>query len=157
MIEGSMRVGERARLTLERGQGRRLTVEEAKAHLIALDRMGIIHTGPHNWKENDPDLEWISHGNCHPSYSFPFIAGMRLGLDKLYPRSHYIAEVDWQTCTHCGTCIGRCPFNAFYTDGAEISLHGETLRQVHYDPELCWGCGLCANTCPQAAIEMLPL
>ena len=157
LIEGSMRLGERARQTLEKGQGRSLTVEQAKAHLINLDRMGLIHTGPRQWRKYDPKLEWVSHGNCHPSYSFPFIAGQRLGLDKIYPRAYYSADINWDKCTHCGICVGRCPFSVFYQDDTEIRLHGESLRQVLYDDDRCWGCGLCVNACPEAAIEMKPL
>jgi ferredoxin len=154
VIEGSMRVGERARLTLERGQGRRLTTEEAKAHLVACDRLGLVHTGLRAWRKHDPQLEWMSHGNCNPYYSFPFRAGMRLGMAKEYPRAHYLAELDWDKCEHCSVCVVRCPFNAFYHDGSIIWAHGEWKRQVRYDPEKCWGCGLCANTCPVEAITM---
>lgn len=154
VIEGSIRVGERARLTLEQGQGRSLSVPEAKAHLLALDRIGLVHTGLRGWQVHDPGLEWMSHGNCHPSYSFPFIAGAQLGLEKVYPRVHYLAEFDWDKCTHCGVCIGRCLFGALYHDGATLNLPGEVKRQVMFDPENCWGCGLCANTCPEGAIRM---
>jgi NAD-dependent dihydropyrimidine dehydrogenase PreA subunit len=157
LVEGSMRVGERARQTLERGQGRRLSTAEAQAHLVALDRMGLVHTGPHSWREHDPGLEWISHGNCDPSYSYIFIAGMRLGLEKLYPRAHYVAAVDWDRCTHCAVCTGRCPFGALYQDGTTVPVHGQTVRQVQFDVHGCWGCGLCATTCPEAAIRMRPL
>ncbi len=156
-VEGSMRLGARAHLTLERGQGRSLTVQEAKAHLVMLDRKGLIHTGPKAWKKYDPKLEWISHGNCDPGYSFPFRAGFRMGLAKQYPRAHYLAEVDWNRCTHCGICIGRCLFRAFYRDGFLTTMHGEALHHVHFDAQNCWGCGLCRNTCPEEAITMKPL
>ncbi|MBN1179538.1 MAG: 4Fe-4S dicluster domain-containing protein [Anaerolineae bacterium] len=154
IIEGSMRLGARARQTLERGQGRSLTVDEAKAHLLALDRMGLIHTGPRAWRAHDPQQEWISHGNCHPAYSFPMRAGMRLGMTKAYPRVHHVARVDWDACTHCGVCIGRCLFSAFYHDGSVESVHGQKVRQVKFDPEPCWGCGLCASACPEGVIVM---
>ncbi len=157
LVEGSMRVGERARLTLERGQGRRLTIAEAGAHLVALDRMGLVHTGPHAWRQHDPGLEWISHGNCGPSYSYIFIAGARLGLERQYPRAHYDVQVDWDRCTHCAVCTGRCPFGALYQDGSTVPIHGQSVRQVRLDPQACWGCGLCATTCPEAAISMRPL
>lgn len=154
VVEGSVRVGERARATLERGQGRMLSTEEAKAHIIALDRAGLVHTGPRSWREHDPDMEWISHGNCHPSYSFPFRAGLRLGLAKEYPRAHHLAVIDRDTCTHCGTCIGRCPFGALYRDDTPYRVHGVVAKQMKLDKERCWGCGLCANTCPEDAIMM---
>lgn len=157
VIEGSMRLGERARSTLEKGQGISLTVEKAKTHLINLDRMGLVHTGPRQWRKNDPGLEWVSHGNCHPSYSFPFLAGSRMGLEKKYPRAYYAAEIEWDQCSHCGLCVARCPFGAFYQDGKQIRVDGQVFRQVSYDENLCWGCGLCANSCPEKAIKMTPL
>jgi NAD-dependent dihydropyrimidine dehydrogenase PreA subunit len=119
--------------------------------------MGLVHTGPRQWREHDPQQEWISYGNCHPTYSFPFLAGQRMGLEKVYPRAYYVASIDWETCTHCGQCIGRCPFGAFFQDGEVFSRHGETRRRVQYDDDRCWGCGLCVNTCPEAAINMRPL
>ena len=157
IIEGSMRLGARARETLEKGQGRSLTTDEARAHLLFLDRMGLIHTGPRAWRQHDPSLEWVSHGNCNIAYSFPFRAGMRLGLAKAYPRVHYMAEVDWDQCTLCGICLGRCPFGALYHDGTTVSVHGEKFRTMVFDAENCYGCGLCANTCPENAISMQPL
>jgi ferredoxin len=113
-----------------------------------------MHTGPRYWRENDPDLEWISHGNCHPSYSFPIRAGLTLGLAKQYPRAHYVARLDWIKCTHCGICIGRCPFSAFHRDDTPFRDLGVVAKRVQYDAERCWGCGLCANTCPEGAIVM---
>jgi len=157
IIEGSMRVGARAKETLEIGQGRGLTPEEAKRHLLIMDRMGLVHTGPKFWREHDPSLEWVSHGNCNIAYSFPFRAGFRLGLHKKYPRVHYVAQFDSERCISCGTCIGRCPFGALYHDGATIVLHGETRRKITFDADQCYGCGLCATSCPQSAVTMQPL
>jgi ferredoxin len=156
-IEGSMRLGERARLTLERGQGRSLSVEQAKAHLLHLERQGLIHTGPLLWRKYDPGMEWVSHGNCHLSYSFPFLAGTRLGLEKAYPRVHFTIDIDEQACTHCGICVGRCPLGALYQNGNQLENNGCVIRQVIFEPERCWGCGLCATACPEEAIQMQPL
>lgn len=157
LVEGSVRLGARARATLDRGQGRELTNEEAKAHLVALDRAGLVHTGPRFWRENDPEMEWISHGNCHPSYSFPLRAGMTLGLVGQYPKVHHVAVFDWEKCTSCGLCIGRCPFSALTRDDTPFCEHGVLARPIVLDEEKCWGCGLCATTCPEAAITMKEL
>ena len=154
IVEGSVRLGKRARATLDRGQGRELSSEEAKAHLVALDRAGLVHTGPRSWREHDPEMEWISHGNCHPFYSFPFRAGMTLGLAKQYPRAHHLALIDREKCTSCGQCIGRCPFSALSRNDSPYRVHGVLTRPVQLDEEKCLGCGLCANTCPEAAIAM---
>ena len=157
IVEGSIRLGGRVPPTLDKGQGRRLTKAEAKAHLIMLDRWGLVHTGLRDWRRHDPNLDWMSHGNCHPAYSVPFRAGMYLGLTKIYPKVHHVARVDWGKCNRCGICIGRCPFHAFYHDGTEIVLHGQRMRHIVLDLESCWGCGLCATTCPENAIEMSAL
>jgi ferredoxin len=154
IVEGSVRLGARARATLDRGQGRELTNTEAKEHLIALDRAGLVHTGPRFWRENDPKMEWMSHGNCHPSYSFPMRAGMTVGLVKQYPKVHHEAVIDWEKCTYCGLCIGRCPFSALTRDETPHRVHGVLTRPIEFDKEKCWGCGLCANTCPETAITM---
>ena len=157
VIEGSMRLGARAKETLEIGQGRSLTASEAKTHLLMLDRMGLVHTGPRFWRQHDPDLEWVSHGNCNIAYSFPFQVGFRLGLAKKYPRVHYLARIDQERCQGCGICVGRCPFGAVYHDGTSILLHGARLRAVVLDSEKCFGCGLCSTSCPEEAITMEPL
>ncbi|MBN1334413.1 MAG: 4Fe-4S binding protein [Deltaproteobacteria bacterium] len=49
-----------------------------------------------------------------------------------------------ERCTGCGTCIERCPMDAFQLEDGTV---------VH-DPERCIGCGLCATTCPTGALSM---
>jgi len=57
---------------------------------------------------------------------------------------NFYAEVNPDLCTGCGTCIERCPINAFkITDGISKVI----LKR-------CIGCGVCVPTCPEEAIQL---
>lgn len=59
--------------------------------------------------------------------------------------STYLAKIDPDTCTACGTCIERCQMEAI--------LEGDDAMEVK--PEQCIGCGLCLPTCPVEAITFV--
>lgn len=59
--------------------------------------------------------------------------------------SGYIAQLDNDICTACGTCIDVCPFNAL----------SENEICVAIDWELCMGCGICVELCPNEAISLV--
>jgi ferredoxin len=138
---------------LERGYGRRLTREEAKALVRQADRQGLMHTG---------DSDWQSRGlhaicNCCACDCYPFRAAQELGSKGIWPRSRYIAVYDRDLCTLCGTCVRRCHFEAFHYDACLVAVKDELKENVVFDPDRCWGCGLCANTCQSGAVRMEPL
>ena len=65
---------------------------------------------------------------------------------KVSAPSRFLAEVDTETCTACGTCIEECPFDAIaFSDDEE---HAEI------NAEECMGCGVCAVLCPDDAITL---
>jgi len=144
LSEACIRLDEGARMTLERGQGRRLTREECMALVVEADRAGLMHTGNRNWREQG------SFGicSCCACCCFPIRAGVRLGLQQQWPHSHHLAHRDPEACTLCGGCVDRCHFGAFFfQEDGEIS----------FDPSLCWGCGLCGSGCLSESITMQPL
>ncbi|MFC2100024.1 ATP-binding protein [Candidatus Bipolaricaulota bacterium] len=59
-----------------------------------------------------------------------------------------IAEQDEEKCLGCGTCVQRCPFDAWQPseDGEKPSL--KTTG--------CFGCGVCVTACPADAISLVP-
>lgn len=142
-----------AREALDRGHGRRLTRDEAKALVRHADRKGLMHTGDSEWRENG--LSPIC--NCCACDCYPFNAAREIGSKGVWPRSRYVAVHDRDACSFCGLCVKRCHFGAFYHDGGEVTVAGKPLRNVVFDPAKCWGCGLCANSCPTGAIVMHPL
>lgn len=137
---------------LDRGHGRRLTTEAAKELVRRADRQGLMHTADGQWRERG--LHAIC--NCCACDCYPFRAARELGTKGLWPQSRYLAVYDEEVCNHCGACVRRCHFEAFYHDGPAVSVDGRPKESVRFDPDRCWGCGLCANTCPTGAITMEP-
>jgi len=58
--------------------------------------------------------------------------------------SGYVARVDADLCSGCGTCVPACPFEA-------LSLE-EGQSQV--STERCMGCGICTSRCPNQALSL---
>ena len=50
------------------------------------------------------------------------------------------AQIDLETCTECGECLGRCQFNAISPDFVVNRID-------------CEGCGVCVHFCPVDAID----
>ena len=152
-VETCIWLDEGALEALDRGYGRRLSKEEAKALARWADREGLMHTA---------DSEWQTRGlhaicNCCACDCYPFRAAQELGSKGVWPKSRYVAVYDREHCVLCGTCVDRCHFGAFHHDGSTVEVDGKTRQDVRFDPERCWGCGLCADTCPAEAIAMEPL
>ncbi len=152
-VETCVWLDEGARAALDRGFGRRLTKEEAKALVRRADQKGLMHTA---------DSEWRTRGlhaicNCCADDCYPFRAALELGSKGVWPRSRYIASYNRDLCRLCGACVKRCHFQAFYHTDEKIEVNGKLRLDVRFDPDKCWGCGLCANTCTEKAIIMIPL
>ena len=152
-VETCLRLDEGARAALERGHGRTLSRAEAKQLLHYADQKGLMHTADGDWRNRG--LYAIC--NCCACDCYPFGAARVLGSKGVYPRSRYLAEYAASLCTHCGACVRRCHFGAFYTDGATVMVKDKARAAVAFDPQKCWGCGLCANACAAEAITMKPL
>jgi len=101
--------------------------------------LGLVHTTD-NYAPNSAILCSCCECCCG------LLAGLtRPGLDnpRTIAKANYVANIDEQSCTACGTCLERCKFNAIEVDDF-----------AHVDKERCMGCGLCAVTCPSEAITM---
>ena len=116
-------------------------------------RDGRVITGLKTW----PDHEVLGLGLCVPDYGYSFTVGEQVGLKKLWPRAHYLAEFDMSQCTHCGLCPPICPFNALSCGNGAPKTTEEAPCRLEYEPENCWGCGLCVEVCAEDAITMIPL
>lgn len=56
------------------------------------------------------------------------------------------AEIDYELCTNCQSCIDYCRFDAITLENDKV-----VISEVS-----CDGCFLCSRICPENAIEMIP-
>jgi len=128
----------------DRGLGREISQEQALEILRETDAAGLTHTDYVG--RSAGDLHAIC--NCCTDCCFPHLAAARLDVESVWPRRRYLAVVDLDECTGCGTCAERCPFGAI-----SMSAGDEPLVEAAE----CRGCGLCSTGCLDAAIGMHPL
>jgi len=118
-----------------------LNVRDAKDWLTEINKRGAVHTF---WVFGTPYIGGIC--NCE----YPACLGIRNRLDhniNILMKGHYVAMVDYEKCTGCGTCVERCQFGAARMEVA--------MDRVAINMRSCFGCGLCATRCPRGAINMV--
>ena len=139
-VETCFMFGGQAQYYMDRGTGRRVSVDEALEILDRCEDAGLV-TMPFNTRTP------ANLCNCCSDCC------VVLGPLKKHPRPVEIikpgfnARVDRDRCEACETCLARCPMDAIVmgaTDMAEIDL------------DRCIGCGLCVSICPEEAIHLEP-
>ncbi|MGD2206044.1 MAG: hypothetical protein PVH17_04615, partial [Anaerolineae bacterium] len=130
-VETCIWLDDGALAALDRGHGRRLTLEQARELARWADKKGLMHTGDSEWKTRG--LHAIC--NCCACDCYPFRAAQELGSKGVWPRSRYVAVHDPEACNLCGTCVKRCHFDAFYHDDSAVEIGGKVKKDVLYEPE----------------------
>lgn len=135
--EVCMASGIMAQLTIDQGRGRAITKEEALEILQKNQEEGLVI---------QPDNSQIFSFVC----SCCSCCCENLSKYILLPNpanvviANYYAEVDYDLCTGCGTCVEICPMKA-------IKLKDDISSIIR---KRCIGCGNCAAKCPSEAISM---
>jgi ferredoxin len=138
-MEACFMFGSMGQYYLDRGMGRKISLEEAVEILKNCRDAGLV-TQPAT--AQNPAGMCNCCGDC---------CGVLRALNK-HPRpadivfSNYFAEVDSNNCTGCETCLERCQMNA-------LSITDDGLASVNMDR--CIGCGLCVTSCPTEAITLV--
>lgn len=138
-LETCLAFGNMASMVLRRKQGREVTRDETLAILQQNEEEGLV-LQPANAKQ--PEFVCSCCGCC---------CGM-LSFQKFLPRpvdfwtSNFYAEVDLETCTHCGRCVSRCQVNAVTLTGPD--------KKAKINLNRCIGCGLCVPTCPSKSVRL---
>ena len=129
----------------DRGAGWEISRERALEILHDADDAGLMFTA------NTPEAAkatWICC--CCSDCCAPILAAEKLGVSHAWPLRRYVASVDDDTCSRCGTCVERCPFDAWTLD----EVGGATAPRLSAAD--CRGCGVCETGCPEGAITMAP-
>jgi NAD-dependent dihydropyrimidine dehydrogenase PreA subunit len=148
-METCLQLGEEADYWVESGHARRITKQEAIEFMERSVKDGFIlesnfskYTGTVCSCHEDSCgiiAEWNSLGS-HEA----------IGSSKPFRQiSHYVLNVDFDSCIRCGACAARCPMHAITMDGEHEGESG--YPQV--DPA-CFKCGQCAYVCPQGARKL---
>lgn len=130
--ENCMHFGSLGRYIVEQGIGRQISKEEALEILKTSTGEGLVHV----CDNVQGALRTIC--NCCPCCCAFFRVKLGAGYDTI-SRSNYVAVVDSESCTSCGTCAERCPVNAIAVDDIAV-----------VDADICIGCGVCTPTCEGA-------
>jgi len=135
--ENCFTFGKSARYTTEQGFARMISKEEAIDILKKSEKDGLVHKAYHpnmDFKREEDSICNCCSDCCGQSKNFT--SNM----------SGFVAQVDHEICTGCGTCVEKC-----YSGAKELNDEGkaETLE------ERCIGCGICAAFCPEGAISLV--
>lgn len=139
LSEACFMFGSMGQYYLDRGMGRRISLEEGLEVLAQATEAGLV-TQPGT--AQNPAGMCNCCGDC---------CGVLISLKK-HPRpaslvfSNHYAQIDRDLCTGCQVCLQRCQMDA-------IAMDDDGLASL--DPQRCIGCGLCVTTCPGEAISLM--
>lgn len=132
MMETCVHTGPLSRWAVKHHMARELTYEQLVELLEKTNRDGLVHT------INIFGLICNCCNDCCPIFHTYF-----MGAPTFIP-SPFVAHVDMETCTACGTCEERCPVHAITIDAFAV-----------VDTEKCLGCGACVPGCTEGAIALM--
>lgn len=136
--EVCMHFGDLAKFFVEKGYAKEINLEEALEILDSTEKAGLIHMVG-NSKEMG-----VAMCSCCTCCCTQMKAIAEMQIAEPIAKSRFVAEVDANECTACGTCEERCQVEAITV--------GDSIAEV--EEIRCFGCGLCVSTCPAEAITL---
>jgi ferredoxin len=139
-LEVCLKYDEMAEFVTDRGLGRAIGADEARAILMAAEEEGLVHMV-------DNATGGIKHTcNCCGCYcwNLGIIRRRKVPRDVLMA-SYFLRETREEECVGCGACAEICPVDAVrLEDGTAV-----------VDEDWCVGCGVCAGVCPGGAVGIV--
>lgn len=132
ILETCIHTGDLSRWAVEHGMARELSYDEVVELLRECNRDGLVHT---------LDINSVICNCCDDCCAI--FHGHKLGAPTFIP-SHFMAQVDEETCNACKTCAERCPVGAIEVDD---------FSSVNQD--ICLGCGVCVPTCKTKSMKLV--
>lgn len=136
-LETCLVMGTAASYYVQTGKGRPIDQAEAMAILAQCEREALV----------------LQPGNARDAANICACCGCCCGVlrnIKRYPRpaamvgSAFLAALNAETCSGCGTCETRCQMQAIHLGDGRAVL----------DEDCCIGCGLCVTTCPTQSLSL---
>jgi len=138
--ENCFTFGKSARYTTEQGFARMVTKEEARRVLKKAEEDGLVHKAYH--PNFDISKDETSVCNCCRCCCGNGVDNM---VAPIINSTNYLAVIDPDLCTGCGTCVEKC-----HTGAAFLNADGKSERIA----DMCIGCGVCARFCPVNAVSL---
>ena len=121
---------------VDRGIGRKISVEESYEILDICEEAGLIPT-------SGGGTQFRNLCFCCTDCCILLRGVVNYGYD-IMDKSRYQAVVDRSLCNGCQTCVDRCQFGAI-----EMKREPRSRRyKAVVDPKKCYGCGVCVVKCP---------
>ncbi|MBI5895302.1 MAG: 4Fe-4S binding protein [Desulfobacterales bacterium] len=133
--------GKSARYTTQQGFARMISKQEALEVLKKAEEAGLVHKAYH--PNFDIHKEETSICNCCRCCCANAVDNM---IAPIINATHFLAVIDADKCTGCGTCVDKC-----HTGAAALNDQGKAYRVEEH----CIGCGVCAAFCPENAISLV--
>ena len=122
---------------------RHVSAEEALAALRTSHEAGLVHLA-----YRKPGQESTIFCSCCACCCWFLNALKQFDYHDAVVESSHVARQDTERCVGCGTCVERCPFDAWAP-----ARNGE---KPLLSAEECFGCGVCVSGCPVGAISLVP-
>ncbi len=135
--QNCLQFGRYAKNNIDHNFAKPISKEQAMEILKEAEDKGLVHKAIHM---QDPNLEELALCNCC-NCCCQFFQLYRRGIIPFHTLTSYLAHVDENKCSGCGTCVEKCPIEA-------IELV-DSLSVTNMDK--CIGCGICAHHCPENA------
>ena len=136
-----MTLGKSARHTSNHGFSKLVSKEEALKILKKCEDAGLVHKAYH--LHGDIGKEEVAVCNC---CSCCCLTARDCLVFPVVNATNYLASIDEDICTGCGTCVEKC-----YNKAIELNDDDKAERIE----EFCAGCGVCAYHCPENAISLI--
>ncbi|MHA2038606.1 MAG: ATP-binding protein [Promethearchaeota archaeon] len=141
LIPSCMTLGKSARHTSNHGFSKLVSKEEALEALKSYEDAGLVHKAYH--LHGDIAREEVAICNC---CSCCCMTARDCLIFPVVNATNYLASIDEDLCTGCGTCVDIC-----YNKAIELNDDDKAERLE----EICAGCGVCAYHCPENAISLI--